>query len=143
MASPNNSSRYARFNTRAPATRIVSHGKITHVSLLMSLLACGFVASTLYVPFSNAFFALKRTNRLFMLTASSSILSFVLTLLLVPHFGATGAATSLLIAYSTLLALTMTFAHRGLGLRRFVPAIAAAAGVLAILTLVAQTWIYP
>ncbi len=125
------------------ATRIVSHGKITHVSLLMSLLACGFVASTLYVPFSNAFFALKRTNRLFMLTASSSILSFVLTLLLVPHFGATGAATSLLIAYSTLLALTMTFAHRGLGLRRFVPAIAAAAGVLAILTLVAQTWIYP
>jgi len=125
------------------ATKIVSHGKVTHISLLMSLLACGFVASTLYVPFSNAFFALKTTSRLFVLTGSSSVLSFVLTLLLVPLFGTIGAATSLLIAYSTLLVLTMHFAHRGLGLRRFGPAILAAGAALAILTWVAQTWIYP
>jgi O-antigen/teichoic acid export membrane protein len=124
------------------AVRIVSHGKITHVSLLMSLLACGFVASTLYVPFSNAFFALKTTQRLFLLTSSSAVLSLALNLILIPYMGAIGAATSLLIAYSTLLALTMYFAHRSLGLRRFVPAIAAAAGALGALTWAAQAWIY-
>jgi O-antigen/teichoic acid export membrane protein len=122
--------------------RIASHGKVTHVSLLLSLLACGFVASTLYVPFSNAFFVLKKTQRLFLLSMTSALLSFGLNLLLIPVFGAIGAAVSLLVAYSTLLALTMFFARRGLGLRTFVPAIAAAGVVLGLLTWAAQSRIY-
>ena len=125
------------------AAYIVSHGKITHVSLVMSLLACGFVASTLYVPFANAFFALKTTNRLFLLTMSSAGVSLVLNLLLIPILGAVGAATALLVAYTFLLSLTIFFAHRMLGLRTFVPLIAAAGVGLGALTLVAQTWIYP
>ena len=124
------------------AVAIVSHGKITHISLLMSLLACGFVASTLYVPFSNAFFALKTTRRLFMLTASSALLSLGLNLLLIPSLGAIGAACSLLIAYAVLLALAMFFAHRGLGLRTFVPSIVGAGAALGVLTWAAQAFIY-
>lgn len=124
------------------AVRIVSHGKITHVSLLISLLACGFVASTLYVPFSNAFFAMKTTQRLFLLTASSAVLSLIMNLLLIPIWGAVGAASSLLIAYVALMAMTMWFAHRGLGLRTFVPAIAAAGAGLALLTWIAQAFVY-
>jgi O-antigen/teichoic acid export membrane protein len=121
---------------------IASHGKITHVSIPMSLLACGFVASTLYVPFANAFFALKTTQRLFLLTMSAAALSVGLNLLLIPRFGPTGAATSLLLAYSVLLSLVMFFANRGLGLRTFIPLIAAAGAVLAALTWSAQAWIY-
>jgi O-antigen/teichoic acid export membrane protein len=124
------------------AVYVVSHGKITHVSLVVSLLACGFVASTLYVPFANAFFALKKTNRLFLLTMSSAGVSLVLNLILIPIFGAAGAATALLIAYAFLLTLTISFAHRMLGLRTFLPLIAAAGAGLALLTLVAQAWIY-
>lgn len=124
------------------AVRIVSHGKITHVSLLMSILACGFVASTLYVPFSNAFFALKTTQRLFLLTASSAVLSFVLNLLLIPMWGAVGAASSLLIAYVALMSMAMWFAHRGLGLRTFAPAIAGSGAALALLTWIAQAFVY-
>jgi O-antigen/teichoic acid export membrane protein len=124
------------------AVGIVSHGKVTHISLLMSLLACGFVASTLYVPFSNSFFALKTTQRLFLLTASSALLSLVLNILLIPAFGAIGAACALLTAYSVLLALAMFFANRSLGLRTFVPAIAGAGVVLGLLTWVAQAVIY-
>jgi O-antigen/teichoic acid export membrane protein len=124
------------------AVRIVSNGKVTHISLLLSLLACGFVASTLYVPFSNSFFALKTTRRLFLLTASSAVLSFGLNLVLIPAFGAIGAACSLLVAYSVLLGLAMFFAHRGLGLRTFVPSIAAAGVVLGLLAWVAQALIY-
>jgi hypothetical protein len=41
-----------------------------------------------------------------------------------------------------LLGLAMFFANRNLGLRPFVPAIAGAAAVLALLTWVAQAWIY-
>ena len=121
---------------------LVSHGKITHVTLPMSLLACGFVASTLYVPFANAFFALKTTQRLFVLTMSSAVVSVGLNLLLIPRFGPSGAATSLLIAYSFLLGLVMYFANRGLGLRTFLPLIAAVAAGLAALTWAAQAWIY-
>lgn len=121
---------------------IASHGKITHVSVPMSLLACGFVASTLYVPFANAFFALKTTQRLFLLTMSAAALSVGLNLLLIPRFGPTGAATSLLLAYSVLLSLVMLFANRGLGLRTFIPLIAAVGTVLATLTWSAQAWIY-
>lgn len=73
----------------------------------MSLLACGFVASTLYVPFSNSFFALKTTQRLFLLTAASALFSLVLNLVLIPAFGAIGAACALLVAYSVMLALSM------------------------------------
>jgi O-antigen/teichoic acid export membrane protein len=124
------------------AVWVVSHGKITHVSLAMSLLACGFVASTLYVPFANAFFVLKTTRRLFVLTMCSAALSVGLNLLLIPRLGAVGAATSLLLAYSALLALVMYFAHRGLGLRLYVELIAATAVVLGLLTWVAQAWIY-
>ena len=124
------------------AAAIVSHGKITHISLVMSLLACGFVASTLYVPFANSFFALKTTRYLFLLTMSSAIVSLLLNLLLIPFLGAVGAASSLLIAYLLLLSLAMWFAHRTLGLRPFVPAIAGAGVVLGLLTWVAQAWIY-
>lgn len=124
------------------AVKILSHGKITHISLVLSVLACGFVASTLYVPFSNSFFALKTTRYLFMLTMSSAAVSLLLNFLLIPVLGAVGAATSLLIAYSLLLALAMFFANRNLGLRPFVPAIAGAAAVLTLLTWVAQAWIY-
>jgi O-antigen/teichoic acid export membrane protein len=121
---------------------ILSHGKITHISLVLSLLACGFVASTLYVPFSNAFFALKITRYLFVLTMSSAAVSIVLELLLIPILGAAGAATALLIAYSCMLAMAIFFANRKLGLRPFVPAIAGAAVVLGLLTWVAQAWLY-
>lgn len=124
------------------AAAVISHGKITHISLQMSLLACGFVASTLYVPFANAFFALKRTNRLFMLTMSSAVVSLALNLLLIPILGAIGAATSLLIAYSFLLGLAMLFANRLLGLRTFLPFLALTAIGLGALTYVAQAWIY-
>lgn len=124
------------------AVGIVSRGKVTHISLLMSLLACGFVASTLYVPFSNSFFALKTTQRLFLLTAASALFSLVLNLVLIPAFGAIGAACALLVAYSVMLALSMFFANRGLGFRMFVPAIAAAGVVLGLLTWVAQAVIY-
>jgi O-antigen/teichoic acid export membrane protein len=124
------------------AVAILSHGKITHVSLALSLLACGFFASTLYVPFANAFFAQKTTSRLFMLTMSSAALSFGLNLLLIPRLGAVGAATSLLIAYSFLLAMTILFAHRSLGLRTFAPQIAAAGALLGVLTWGAQAWLY-
>jgi O-antigen/teichoic acid export membrane protein len=124
------------------AVAILSHGKILHVSLVMSLLACGFVASTLYVPFSNSFFALKRTQYLFLLTMASAVVSLLLNFLLIPALGAVGAALSLLIAYSFLLSLAMWFANRTLGLRPFVPAIAGAGAVLGVLTWVAQAWIY-
>ncbi len=124
------------------AVAILSHGKITHVSLVMSLLACGFVASTLYVPFSNSFFALKRTQYLFLLTMSSAAVSLALNFLLIPIMGAVGAATSLLIAYLFLLSLTMFFANRTLGLRPFLPAIASAGVALGLLTWVAQAFIY-
>jgi len=124
------------------AVAILSHGKITHVSLVMSLLACGFVASTLYVPFSNSFFALKRTQYLFLLTMSSAAVSLALNFLLIPIMGAVGAATSLLIAYLFLLSLTMFFANRTLGLRPFLPAIACAGVALGLLTWVAQAFIY-
>ena len=124
------------------AVAILSHGKITHISLVMSLLACGFVASTLYVPFSNSFFALKRTQYLFLLTMASAALSLLLNFLLIPALGAVGAALSLLIAYSFLLALAMWFANRTLGLRPFVPAIAGAGAALGVLTWIAQEWIY-
>jgi O-antigen/teichoic acid export membrane protein len=124
------------------AVTILSHGKITHISLVLSLLACGFVASTLYVPFSNAFFALKITRYLFILTMSSAAISVVLELLLIPALGAAGAATSLLIAYSFMLALAMFFANRTLGLRTFLPLIAGVGAVLGVLTWIAQAWIY-
>jgi O-antigen/teichoic acid export membrane protein len=124
------------------AVSILSHGKVTHISLVMSLLACGFVASTLYVPFSNSFFALKTTQYLFLLTMSSAFVSLVLNLLLIPFLGAVGAALSLLIAYSLLLSLAMLFANRTLGLRPFLPAIAGAGIALGILTWIAQAWIY-
>jgi O-antigen/teichoic acid export membrane protein len=124
------------------AVAILSHGKITHVSLVMSLLACGFVASTLYVPFSNSFFALKRTQYLFLLTMSSAAVSLALNFLLIPIMGAVGAATSLLVAYLFLLSLTMFFANRTLGLRPFLPAIACAGVALGLLTWVAQAFIY-
>jgi O-antigen/teichoic acid export membrane protein len=124
------------------AVTILSHGKITHISLVMSLLAIGFVASTLYVPFSNSFFVLKKTQRLFILTMSSAGVSLVLNLVLIPSFGSVGAATALLIAYTFLLGLAMYFAHRNLRFRTFVPAIAAAGAALALLTWAAQAWIY-
>jgi O-antigen/teichoic acid export membrane protein len=124
------------------ATQIVSHGKITHISLQISLLACGFVASTLYVPFANAFFALKTTNRLFVLTMSSAALSLCLNLFLIPVLGSVGAATSLLLAYGFLLGLAAYFAHRMLGLRVFLPQIGLAAAALGALTWVVQAWIY-
>ena len=109
---------------------------------MLSLLACGFVASTLYVPFSNAFFALKITRYLFILTMSSALVSVLLELLLIPSLGAAGAATSLLIAYTFMLALAMYFANRTLGLRTFVPLIAGVGAVLGVLTWIAQAWIY-
>jgi O-antigen/teichoic acid export membrane protein len=124
------------------AAAIVSHGKITHISLQISLLAGGFVASTLYVPFANAFFALKTTNRLFMLTVTSAIVSVCLNLLLIPPLGSVGAATALLGAYLLLLGLAIFFAHRMLGLRTFLPLIAAVAVGLGALTWAAQAWIY-
>ena len=116
------------------AVKVLSHGKITHVALAMSLLACGFVASTLYVPFANAFFALKTTRRLFVLTMCSAALSLGLNLILIPRLGAVGAAASLLVAYGALLGLVMYFAHRGLGLRTFIPMIGVTAAILAVLT---------
>ena len=100
------------------------------------------MASTLYVPFSNSFFALKRTQYLFLLTMASAVVSLLLNFLLIPALGAVGAALSLLIAYSFLLSLAMWFANRTLGLRPFVPAIAGAGAVLGVLTWVAQAWIY-
>jgi len=124
------------------AAEIVSHGKINHISLQTSLLACGFVASTLYVPFANAFFALKTTNRLFLLTMSSAALSLALNLVFIPILGSVGAATSLLLAYGFLLGLAIFFARRMLGLRTFIPHIALAAAGLGVLTWVAQAWIY-
>ncbi|HKW58998.1 MAG TPA: polysaccharide biosynthesis C-terminal domain-containing protein [Candidatus Dormibacteraeota bacterium] len=124
------------------AAAIVSHGKITHISLQVSILACGFVASTLYVPFANAFFALKTTNRLFVLTMASAIVSICLNLLLIPPLGSVGAAVALLGAYMLLLGLAIFFAHRMLGLRTFLPLIGATALSLAALTWAAQAWIY-
>lgn len=124
------------------AAAIVSHGKITHVSLVMSLLAGGFVASTLYVPFANAFFARKRTSRLFLLTMSSSVVSVALNLAMIPALGSVGAATSLLLAYGFLLAATMIAANRLLGLRPFVPQVAGAAAGLGALTWFAQAVLY-
>ena len=124
------------------AAQVVSHGKITHISLQMSLLAGGFVASTLYVPFANAFFALKTTSRLFVLTMSSAAVSLCLNLLFIPVLGSVGAATSLLLAYTFLMGLAMFFAHRMLGLRTFLPQVAASAVVLGALTWVAQAALY-
>jgi O-antigen/teichoic acid export membrane protein len=124
------------------AATIVSHGKITHVSLVMSVLAGGFVESTLYIPFANAFFARKRTSRLFLLTMSSAVVSVGMNLVLIPAFGSVGAATSLLIAYGFLLGLVILLANRMLGLRTFIPQIASAAAGLAALTWVAQALLY-
>jgi O-antigen/teichoic acid export membrane protein len=124
------------------AAAIVSHGKVTHISLVMSLLAGGFVASTLYVPFANAFFALKRTSRLFLLTMSSAAVSVAFNLALIPVLGSLGAGTSLLLAYGFLLAVTIVAANRLLGLRPFVAHIAAAAAALGALTWFAQAVLY-
>src|SRR6185312_17526401 len=126
------------------AVFVVSHGKIhgSDISLVLSLLACGFVASTLYVPFANSFFALKTTRYLFLLTMSSAAVSVGLNLMLIPLLGPTGAATSLLIAYTFLLSLAVGFARRGLGLRTFALQIAGVYAVLFVLAYVAQAWIY-
>lgn len=113
------------------AGSVISHHKIVGIRPVLTLLAAAMVAAALYVPFGNAFFALKTTPRLLLITLSSAVTNVGLNFLLIPRFGMYGAASSMLISYLLLLTLASTFAHRSLGLQRFPLQLAGGAALLA------------
>jgi O-antigen/teichoic acid export membrane protein len=119
---------------------IISHGKITRLGAALPLLASAMVALALYIPFGNAFFVLKRTVQLFIVTVTCAIADIVLNVILVPPLGGSGAALAMLLSYLALLACTMHLANRQLGLSRCLPHIAGAAVTLGFLGWVTAGW---
>lgn len=112
---------------------LVSRGKVAYNPQLTSIVAAAMVTSALYVPFANALLALKATYTLTILTTSCGALNLCLNFLLVPKFGALGAAIAMLASYVVLLGLVIKFAHKKLGLEQHFMHLGAIAIVLGVL----------
>jgi O-antigen/teichoic acid export membrane protein len=112
---------------------LLSRGKVAHNPQLTSIVTAAIVASVLYIPFANAFSALKATTTLTILSTSCGLLNLCFNFLLVPKLGALGAAISMLASYVILLGLVIKMAHKKLGLEPHYAHLGAVGIVLAAL----------